>query len=46
MQRASTEAKKLSIEASFVSAGKAPTNTTAEVPRTLHLQVEGGHPYA
>ena len=39
MQRASTEAKKLSIEASFVSAGKAPTNTTAEVARTLHLQV-------
>ena len=25
---------------------RAPTNTTAEVPRTLHLQVEGGHPYA
>ena len=40
------KAKKLSIEASFVSAEKAPTNATAEVPRTLHLQLESGHPYA
>ena len=38
-ESASTEAKKLSIEASFVSAGKAPTNTTAEGRSTCRWKV-------